>query len=40
MLRGGPFTAGSIHPQVRGLVEGQPFDVSLLCFHNDMFNNF
>jgi hypothetical protein len=27
-------------PQVRGLVEGQPFNISLFYSHNDLFNNF
>jgi len=38
--RGGDlFTTRSIYLQVQGLVEGQPFNVSLFCFHNDMFND-
>jgi hypothetical protein len=35
----GLFTAGSIYLQVQGLGEGQPFNVSLFRFHNDMFND-
>jgi hypothetical protein len=38
--RGGPFTARFIYPQIQDLVEGQPFNVSLFFFYNDMFNNF
>jgi hypothetical protein len=37
--RGDPFTTGSIYPQVRDTMKGRPFNVSLFCFHNDMFNN-
>jgi hypothetical protein len=37
---GCPFTTWSIYLQVRGLVEGWTFNISLFCFHNDMFNNF
>jgi hypothetical protein len=39
VMVGGPFTTGSIYPQLWGPMEGQPFNVSLFCFHN-MFNNF
>jgi len=39
-VEGGPFIIGSIYSQVRDLVEGRPFNVSLFCFRNDMFNNF
>jgi len=31
-VEGSPFIAGSIHPQVQGVVEGRPFNISLFCF--------
>jgi hypothetical protein len=32
-IGGGAFAAESIYPQVRGTVEGRPFNVSLLMFY-------
>jgi hypothetical protein len=35
-LKGDPFTAGSIYPEVPDLVEEWPFNVSLFSYHIDM----
>jgi len=34
--QGGPFIAGSIYPKLPGLVQEQPFNVSLFSLHKDM----
>jgi hypothetical protein len=36
LLREGSFTMRSIYLEVLGLMEDQPFNVSLFSFHNDM----